>query len=179
MEEKFQIDVEDIPAKPTAFEALEKVGHLVVKMQEHDAMFQRFAQRLTVPDTSFKIDTDSIYRSVSLCKADPIIPEGYFEKTQAYQQKSLEVLQSINENTANLYSIIELINQNTDTQDELIALLSEVLSLAKAKSKKEADNLFKKIMGKINDTTKNVDSMIKIVGWATTIYNMVLPLLPS
>ena len=48
----------------------------------------------------------------------------------------------------------------------------------KAKNKKEADNLFKKIMGKINDTTDNVDSMIKIVGWATTIYNMVLPLLP-
>ena len=33
-------------------------------------------------------------------------------------------------------------------------------------------------MGKINDTTDNVDTMIKIVGWATTIYNMVLPLLP-
>lgn len=88
------------------------------------------------------------------------------------------MLQSINKNTADLYAIVELINQNNDKQDELIALLSEILSLAKAKSKKEADNLFKKVMGKINDTTDNVDAMIKIVGWATTIYNMVLPLLP-
>ena len=178
MAEKNTIDVGDEPAKPTAFEVLEKIGRLAVKMQEQDAKFQRLAQHLTVPDTSFKIDTDSIYRSVAEYKVDPIIPEGYFERAQEYQQKSLEVLQSINENTANLYAIVGLINQNNDKQDDLIALLTEILSLAKAKSKKEADNLFKKIMGKINDTTDNVDSMIKIVGWATTIYNMLLPLLP-
>lgn len=109
---------------------------------------------------------------------DPIIPDGYFEKTQEYQQKSLEILKSINENTANLYTIVELISQSTEKQDELISLMTEVLSLAKAKSKEEADNLFKKTMSKINDTADSVDSIIKIVGWATTVYNMVLPLLP-
>lgn len=178
MAEKITIDVGDTPAKATAFAALEKIGRLAVKMQEQDVKFQRLAQHLTVPDISFKVDTDSIYRSIAEYQVDPIIPEGYFERTQEYQQKSLEVLQSINENTANLYSIVELINKSTDKQDDLIALLSEVLSLAKAKSKKEADNLFKKIMEKINDTTDNVDSMIKIAGWATTIYNMILPLIP-
>lgn len=109
---------------------------------------------------------------------DPIIPDGYFEKTQEYQKKSLEVLQSINENTANLYTMIELISKSNDKQDELISLMTDVLSLAKAKSKEEADTLFKKIMNKINDTADSVDSIIKIVGWATTVYNMVLPLLP-
>ena len=109
---------------------------------------------------------------------EPIIPEGYFEKTQEYQQKSLEVLQSINENTANLYIMVELINQSNDKQDELISLMTEVLSIAKARSKEEADTMFKKIMSKINDTADSVESMIKIVGWATTVYNMVLPLLP-
>lgn len=109
---------------------------------------------------------------------DPIIPDGYFEKTQEYQKKSLEVLQSINENTANLYTMIELISKSNDKQDELISLMTDVLSLAKAKSKEEADTLFKKIMNKINDTADSVDSIIKIVGWATTVYNMVLPMLP-
>ena len=89
-----------------------------------------------------------------------------------------EVLQAINENTANLYTMVELISQSNDKQDELISLMTEVLSLAKAKSKEEADTLFKKIMSKINDTADSVESMIKIVGWATTVYNMVLPLLP-
>lgn len=95
MAERITIDVGDAPAKPTAFEALEKIGRLAVKMQEQDAKFQRLAQHLTVPDTSFKVDTDSIYRSIAEYKVDPIIPEGYFERTQEYQQKSLEVLQSI------------------------------------------------------------------------------------
>lgn len=109
---------------------------------------------------------------------DPIIPDGYFQNTQEYQQKSLEVLQSINENTANLYILVELINQGNDKQDELISLMTEVLSLAKAKSKEEVDTLFKKIMSKITDTADCADSMIKIGGWATTVYHMVLNLLP-
>ena len=178
MADKITIDLGDAPAKSTAFEALEKLGRFVVKMQEQDAKMQRIAQTFTVPDNTLKIDTDAIYRSVAEYKADPIIPEGYFEKTQEYQQKSLEVLQSINENTANLYTMVELINQNNEKQDELIALMTEILSLAKAKNKSEADSLFKKIMGKINDTADSAETMIKIVGWATTVYNMVLPLLP-
>ena len=109
---------------------------------------------------------------------EPIIPDGYFEKTQEYQKKSLEVLQSINENTANLYTMVELISKSNDKQDELISLMTEVLSLAKAKSKEEAATSFKNITRKITDATASVDSLIKIVGWATTVYNMVLPLLP-
>lgn len=108
---------------------------------------------------------------------EPIIPDGYFEKTLKYRQKSLEILQSIDENTANLYIMVELIKQSNDKQDELISLMAEVLSLAKAKSKEEADTLFKKIMSKINGTADSVESTIKIVGWAITVYNMVLPLL--
>lgn len=178
MADKITIDMGDAPAKNTAFEALEKLGRLAIKMQEEDARIQRMTQHLIYPDTTFRVDTEAIRNAVADYTPEPIIPEGYFEKTQEYQQKSLEVLQSINENTANLYTMVELINQNNEKQDELIALMTEILSLAKAKSKAEADSLFKKIMGKINDTADSVDSMIKIVGWATTVYNMVLPLLP-
>ncbi len=119
-----------------------------------------------------------MHENIRSIEVDSIIPDGYFEKTQEYQQKSLEVLQSINENTANLYTMVELISRSNDKQDELISLITEVFSLAKAKNKEEADTMFKKIMGKINDTADSVDSIIKIVGWATTVYSMVLPLLP-
>ena len=178
MADNVTIDLGNEPPKQTAYEALEKLGKMAIKLHESDAFFQRLSQQLS-PDYSFpSIDTDAIYRSVSDIKIEPIIPEGYFEKTQEYQQKSLEVLQSINENTANLFTIVELISQNNEKQDELIALITEILSLAKAKSKADAGTLFKKIMGKINDTTDNVDTMIKVVGWATTVYNMVVSILP-
>lgn len=147
-------------------------------------MLEKF-KGLDVPKLALgypNLDYGAIYRqmqeNIQNVEMEPIIPDGYFEKTQEYQKKSLEVLQSINENTANLYTVVELISRSNDKQDELISLITEVLSLAKAKSKEEADTMFKKIMGKINDTADSVDSIIKIVGWATTVYNMVLPLLP-
>ena len=130
------------------------------------------------PAFDYQAITRQMQENIENIEVDPIIPEGYFERTQEYQQKSLEVLQSINENTANLYTMVELISRSNEKQDELISLITEVLSLAKAKSKEEAASMFKKIMGKITDTADSVDSMIKIVGWATTVYNMVLPLLP-
>ena len=130
------------------------------------------------PAFDYQAITRQMQENIENIEVDPIIPEGYFERTQEYQQKSLEVLQSINENTANPYTMVELISRSNEKQDELISLITEVLSLAKAKSKEEADTMFKKIMSKINDTADSVDSIIKIVGWATTVYNMVLPLLP-
>ena len=175
MTDKVTIDLGNEQPKQTVYEAMEKLGKLVLELQESDARFQRVAQHM-LPDYSIlRVDTDTIYRSVSDFKVDPIIPDGYFEKTQAYQQKSLE---SINENTANLYTMVELINQNNEKQDELLALMTEILSLAKAKSKADAETLFMKIMGKIHDTTDNVDTMIKIFGWATTVYHMVTSMLP-
>ena len=160
--------------KCTPISADSPLGQMLEKFKGFDA--SKLA--LAYPTFDYQAIARQMQESIQNIEVDPIIPEGYFEKTQEYQQKSLEVLQSINENTANLYTLVELISQSNDKQDELIALTTEVLSLARAKSKEEADTMFKKIMGKINDTADSVDSIIKIVGWATTVYNMVLPLLP-
>ena len=109
---------------------------------------------------------------------EPIIPEGYFEKSQEYQQQSLETLKSINQNTANLYTLVDLISKSNEKQDEVIGIVSEILAIAKAKEKKEAESLFKKVMTKINDSVETADSVIKLAGWAATIYNMVMTMLP-
>ena len=109
---------------------------------------------------------------------DPVIPEGYFEKSQEYQQQSLEMLKSINQNTANLYTLVDLISKSNEQQDEVIEIVSEILAIAKAKEKKEAESLLKKVMTKINDSVETADSIVKLVGWATTIYNMVISMLP-
>lgn len=109
---------------------------------------------------------------------DPVIPEGYFEKSQEYQQQSLETLKSINQNTANLYTLVDLISKSNEQQDEVIEIVSEILAIAKAKEKEEAESLLKKVMTKINGSVETADSMIKLVGWATTIYNMVITMLP-
>lgn len=142
------------------------------------------SQSVQLPNMDFikpSFDYDAIYsamqNNIADMQVEPIIPEGYFEKTQEYQQKSLEMLQAINQNTANLYTIVDLINKNNEKQDVLIELVTEILAIAKAKEKKEAETLFKKVMSRINDSVEDVDSIIKITGWAMTVYNMVLPML--
>ena len=109
---------------------------------------------------------------------DSIIPEGYFEKSQEYQQQSLEILESINQNTANLYTLVDLISKSNEQQDEVIEIVSEILAIAKAKEKAEAESLLKKVMTKITGSVDAADSVIKLIGWAATIYNMVISMLP-
>ena len=126
-------------------------------------------------------DYDFINRQIQedIQEIDPIIPEGYFEKSQEYQQQSLEILKSINQNTANLYTLVDLISKSNEQQDEVIGIVSEILTIAKAKEKKEAESLFKKVTSKINNSVETADSVIKLFGWATTIYNMVITMLPQ
>ena len=52
-------------------------------------------------------------------------------------------------------------------------------AMAKAKNKEEADGLFKNVSEKITSTTDTVDAIIKLTGWATTVYKIVVPLLQS
>jgi hypothetical protein len=108
-----------------------------------------------------------------LPEIEPIPLAEHIEKTEEYQKKSLEMLHSINENTANLYSLVDLISKSNEKQDEILELISEILTIAKAKEKKEAESIFKKVMTQINDTVDTADSMIKLVGWASAIYNVV------
>ena len=178
MSEKMTIDFGEATSRPSLHESIEKVGAWALKMQEQDAMFQRMAQTLLVPDQTLAVDVKAIRKAVDEYHPDPIIPEDYFEKTQEYQQKSLEMLQSINENTANLYAMVELINKSNENQEELLEILSEVLAIATAKSKKEAETLFAKAMKKLTATTDNVETMMKVMGWATTIINAVDGMLP-
>lgn len=103
----------------------------------------------------------------------PIPLREHIANTEEYQKNSLQILQSIEQNTANLYVLVELLNKSVENQDDLISLVSEILSMSKAKTKEDADSFYRKVMGKINATVKDAESMMKIVTWATSVYNMI------
>ena len=151
-----------------------------------DGPFKQIIEKMEGLDFS-KIDSITNYdlikkrmqENIQKNDVDPIIPDGYFEKSQEYQQQSLEMLKSINQNTANLYTLVELISKSNDQQDEVIEIIADILAIAKAKEKEEAESLLKRVMTKINDSVEVTDSIIKLVGWATTIYQMVVTMLPK
>ena len=108
---------------------------------------------------------------------DPIPFSDHIEKTEKYQEKSLEILESIKENTANLSMLVEMINQSNDKQDDLLEIMTEILAIAKEKEKKEAESKLKMVMNKITNTVDNADAIIKLLNWAMLVYNTVTPML--
>lgn len=54
MTEKITIDLGDIPARPTAFEALEKIGRMTVKMQEQDTHTYRIQKQTRRENTAHR-----------------------------------------------------------------------------------------------------------------------------
>lgn len=177
MDEMKHFDFNDIAANNPIDKALDKLAVAYEKLQQHERMRQEIERKWISDYHPPRFNLEEFQKSIAEIKNDSQIPDGYFEKTLDYQQKSLEILQSINDNTANLYTLVELINQNNEKQDEIIALLAETLGLAKAKSKEEADTLLKRIMHKIHSTVNDVDMMLKVMGWVTSVYKMVLPML--
>ena len=133
----------------------------------------------SIPTYDFDLINQQMQDSVIEVERDSLIPEGYFEDTQEYQQQSLEMLKSINQNTANLYTLVDLISKSNDQQDKIIEIVSEILAIAKAKDKKEAESFLKRAMSKINDTVESTESIIKLAEWATTIYRMIVTMLPK
>ena len=98
-------------------------------------------------------------------------------ETNRLQRESLYALQAIEQNTANLSTIVELINKNNEQQDELITIISEILSIAKSKTEKEADSNFRRIMDKITQTINDGETLAKLAGFATTVYNLAKPII--
>ena len=92
---------------PKVLDALERLGNTVMKIKEDESKLQRVIGEVGQYERQrfFPVDT-SIWEVTS----DPLIPNNYFENTKAFQDQSLELLKSINQNTANLYAVVELRN---------------------------------------------------------------------
>jgi hypothetical protein len=94
------------------------------------------------------------------------------KKRATYKEEVLRSLHAIEENTANLYLLVDLINHSNDQQDELIELITEILAIAKAKNKTEVKNLYEKTIGKIAEIVKDGEALAKLLPFATTVYNI-------
>ena len=95
----------------------------------------------------------------------------------AYREESIRSLHAIEQNTANLYTLVDLISKSNEHQDELISIIAEVLTIAKAKSKGEAKSVYTKVMGRITQTIKDAETLAKLAVYATTIWQLAQPII--
>lgn len=96
---------------------------------------------------------------------------------EQYKEAVLNALQGIEENTGGITEIVKLIHVSNEKQDQVIELLSEIMSISTAKTKEEAQSKFTKALGKINNLGTTVESIQTLVGLLNTVYNTVQPLL--
>lgn len=96
---------------------------------------------------------------------------------EAYRQETIRSLRAIEQNMANLYALVDLISKSNEQQDELIAIIAEVLTIAKAKNQAEAKSIYTKVMGRITQTIKDAETLAKIAGYATTVWQLAQPII--
>lgn len=96
------------------------------------------------------------------------------KKKEQYDQDILNTLRQIEGNTANLTTIIKLIEDNNEIQGETYEIITELLALAMEKDKKVVEIKYRSIMNKITEFTEDVETITKLSGFAIAIYNILL-----
>ena len=94
-----------------------------------------------------------------------------------YREETIRSLRAIEQNTANLYTLVDLISKSNEQQDELIEIIAEVLTIANAKNQAEAKSVYTKVMGRITQTIKDAETLAKIAGYATAVWNLAQPII--
>lgn len=108
---------------------------------------------------------------------EPIImkAEALVEKINAeeqYRNNILNTLMSIEKNTAGLNTIVELVKNSNENQDEILKIINELLLISKEKDKEKARTKFTASMKKITDLGENADTANKLYTFGTTIYTI-------
>lgn len=93
------------------------------------------------------------------------------QREKEYKESVLNALLGIEKNTALLTEMTLLLQKSNDRQDEVFAIIVEVLEILKSSSQEEADSRFAKVMGKITTFKENVSTMQSLYGLASAAFN--------
>ncbi|MBY0117871.1 hypothetical protein [Paenibacillus xylanexedens] len=99
------------------------------------------------------------------------------EREEEFKDNVLALLQGIEKNTGGIADLVKLVHSSNEKQDQVIELLSEIMSISAAKTKEEAETKFQKALGKIQSLGTTVESVQTLIGLLNTVYNSVQPLL--
>ena len=131
-----------------------------------------------------KMDMSSLMKNIDYSAMMPKFTPPPMPEIIPYGKLQLEEQQELRERienyqAENLNTLVDLISKSNEQQDELISIIAEILTIAKAKDKKEAESIYKKVMGRITQTIKDGETLAKVVGYATTVYELAKPIIEN
>ncbi|WP_050613363.1 hypothetical protein [Bacillus testis] len=93
------------------------------------------------------------------------------QREEEYKESVLNALLGIEKNTALLTEMTLLLQTNNDKQDEIFAIMVEILEIMKSANEEEANSKFTKVMKKITTFTENASTMQSLLGMANAAFN--------
>lgn len=137
-------------------------------MRNIDNMFDNLNRISDI--NSYIQDSNEKYGVVNIQLENKKMLEKFNAEQKQREEAMLNTLIRIEENTANLNTIVELVKNSTIDQKEILNIINQLLLISKEKDKKEAESKYKKVMGKIATLGENADTMNKLYTFGSTVY---------
>ncbi|MCQ9285299.1 hypothetical protein NQ129_26395 [Priestia aryabhattai] len=104
---------------------------------------------------------------------DRIAEEKNKEKRELeqYRESVLVTLQGIEKNTAVLKEMSMLLQKHGEKQDEIFAIMIEIMEIMKCSNKEEAETKFAAVTRKIATVSEHASTVTSLVGIAKTVYD--------
>lgn len=118
--------------------------------------------------------SESFYNSKAFKKASDAAMEAKTREKQElirYRESVVNALQGIEKNTATLTEMTLLLQKSGKRQDEIFAIMVEILAIMKSNNEEEAKSRFTTVMEKITAFKDNTETAISLYGMAQTVYN--------
>lgn len=111
--------------------------------------------------------------SIDLMKAHHEMERLKESEQISREEKQIELLEDIKNNTGSLVNMVDMIRFNSDQQTEIMLVIADILAIGTATTPEEAESLYKKTMDKINRTIESGENIAKLTAWATTAWNII------
>jgi hypothetical protein len=100
-----------------------------------------------------------------------------FKEQKNFFDQSLKLQEQIKNNTSTLSTIVELIANNNDKQEEIIKLFTQMFAIAAAKNQEDLTHRFEKVLESIKNALELGEITGKLIYAAYTIFSIVSPII--
>lgn len=139
----------------------------------------RLAKKITInplgniPNEVLKEQQENMDRFVKSMKQKREQEER--EKRESVQREvdMVNYLKNINENTAGITELVNVMRQNNEINEEALELHKEMLDIIKSQTVEEAKSIFRKVISKANETKAAVDTILWLTKYGRALINIV------
>lgn len=140
-------------------------------MEEFEEKIKSMMGNINLEQSEAMIKNANFYKNLyPILPMDNVDYNKVADEIANYKSDILETLKNIESNTSSLKTIVDLLQDSNENQEDMLKIIIEILELTKL-DKNAAEGKFKKIIGGITQATNSADTMMKLFSILVTVYN--------